>query len=437
MLLSRRREWHERIARALELSFPELVSSEPDLLAYHFGEAGLALPASDYRMRAGDQAASRSAYTEAIAHYSAGLKAADTLPDLAERMRRQLDLLLKLGPALMVVRGMQSAEVEEVYRRADEIGETLGDGAATFTAKWGLWINASLSRKTALTGDRASELVALAQASGDDDLLLEAYHCRWSTAFFRGDVPASLNDSLIGIETYDMVRHRHLGHAFGGHDPGVCAHANHANALQLSGNRERAASSVTQALVLAEKLEHPNSLAHALHNGGICHQLGADRDATFAAAQRGSALAEKFGLMQWRAANLLLAGWATAIGAGAVDAAHFVDTEIDKATAVGPLPQYYLGLAAEILLTARRPADALGYLDRAIAGINEPGVGFYLPELYRLRGECLLTLSRDNKDEARAAFITARDIGRSQGAVIFVRRAEASLAEIANTKIGR
>ena len=65
LLLARRREWHERIARALEEHFPELTANEPELLAHHFGEAGLAGLACDYRMRAGDRAVSRSAYQEA------------------------------------------------------------------------------------------------------------------------------------------------------------------------------------------------------------------------------------------------------------------------------------------------------------------------------------------------------------------------------------
>ena len=78
LLLTRRREWHERIASALEETFPEITTREPDLLAHHFGEAGLLGPASDYRMRAGDQAVSRSAYPEATAHFSAGLKLAET-----------------------------------------------------------------------------------------------------------------------------------------------------------------------------------------------------------------------------------------------------------------------------------------------------------------------------------------------------------------------
>ena len=437
LLLTRRREWHERTARAVEQRFPELAASEPEVLAYHFAEAGLPAPACDYRMRAGDRAVGRSAYQEAVAHFSAGLKSAEALPDAVDRARRQLGFLLKLGPALMVARGLQSAEAEDANRRAAELAEAIHDRPATFRAKWGLWLNANVRRKTSLARDRASELVALAQSSGDGDLLLEAYHCQWSTAFFRGDVAATLDNSRIGIETYDMKRHGHLGPAFGGHDPGVCADVCAAVALQMSGEAEQAAKSIARGLALAEALDHPNTLAHALHNFSISLQIAGDRDGAFAAGSRAAALAQKFGLLPWRAGSLLLTAWASAVGAGIADAARLVDAEIASATASGPLPQYFIGLAAEVLLGAGRAADALAHLDRAIAGIDEPGVGFYVPEIYRLRGECLLTLGRGNKDEARQAFATARDSARRQGAVIFERRAEASLAEVTNIRIGR
>jgi hypothetical protein len=95
------------------------------------------------------------------------------------------------------------------------------------------------------------------------------------------------------------------------------------------------------------------------------------------------------------------------------------------------VPQVYLGLAGEILLAAGRPNDGIAYLDSAIAAVDEPGVGLYLPEIYRLRGECLLALDRNNKGEAQQAFTAAADIGRRQGATLFQRRAEASLRELA------
>ena len=427
LLLSRRREWHERIARALERDFPEIAANEPELLAYHFGAAGMPAEACDYRERAGDRAVSRSAYQEAIAHFSAGLKEAEALPDAAKRMRHQLDLLLKLGPALMVVRGMQSPEAAEVYRRAADIGESLGDSTGSFKAKWGLWLNANISRKTGLARDRARELVTLAERSGDGDLLLEAYHCRWSTGFFRGDVAAALADSQVGITTYDMARHRHLGAAFGGHDPGVCAHVVRAGVLQMAGQPDQVEEMVARGIALAEALDHPFSIVHALVNSCQSHQMADDRERVSATTARVAVLAEKFGLMAYRAGNLVMSAWAAAAGSGIAGAARLIDAEIGDAAAFGPLPQYYLGLAAEVLLLAGRAADGLAHLDRALAGIEEPGVGFYVPEIYRLRGDCLLALDRANKDQARAAFVTAKDIADSQGAVIFARRAETAL----------
>jgi hypothetical protein len=211
-------------------------------------------------MRAGDRAASRSAYQEAVAHFSAGLKAAEALPASADRTRRQLDFLLKLGPALIVTRGMGSPEVEDAYRHAAEMGEATGDEPATFKAKWGLWLNANIRRKTALARDRADELLALAQRSGDGDLMLEAHHCRWSTAFFRGDVAATLSNCRIGSATYDIGRHRHLGHAFGGHDPGVCAEVCGVMALQMAGDKTDAArAAATYPCRSARPSQHPRS----------------------------------------------------------------------------------------------------------------------------------------------------------------------------------
>jgi tetratricopeptide (TPR) repeat protein len=430
LLLARRREWHERTARTVEQRFPDLAANEPEVLSYHFSEAGLAGKACDYRMRAGDRAASRSAYKEAIAHFSMGLKSAEALPESVDRMRRQLDFLVKLVPALMVARGMGSADAEDACRRAAEIAEMLDDHAAVYKAKWGLWLNASVRRKTALARDRANELVTLAKRSGDSDELLEAYHCRWSTALFRGDVRATLDNSRIGVETYDMARHRHLGPAFGAHDPGVCAHSCHGLALQQSGAREQAQQSGAAGIALAEVLDHPNSLGHAFHNHAIALQLVGDREATFAAAHRAVELSQKFGLKSWLAGSLLLKAWATAVGSGIADAVRVIDAEIDNATATGPFPQFFLGIAAEVLLGAGHPADALAHLDRAIAATDEPGVGFFLPEIYRLRGECLLSLDRRNKAEARQAFTAALEDARRQGAMLFERLTEARLVEL-------
>ena len=59
LLRDPRRALHARIVETIESQFREIAENQPELLAHHFGEAGLAGPACDYRMRAGDRAVSR------------------------------------------------------------------------------------------------------------------------------------------------------------------------------------------------------------------------------------------------------------------------------------------------------------------------------------------------------------------------------------------
>jgi predicted ATPase len=48
LLRARRHDLHRRIARAIEARFPERIENEPELLAYHFTEAGLTELAVEY-----------------------------------------------------------------------------------------------------------------------------------------------------------------------------------------------------------------------------------------------------------------------------------------------------------------------------------------------------------------------------------------------------
>ncbi len=430
LLLARRRDWHARIARALEARFPDTVANEPEVLAQHFAAAGLAAEACDYRIKAGDRAVARSAYPEAIAHYNAGIAAAEKLPDGDDRRRRELALLLKLGPAYTIVAGAQSADCARVYRRAADIGAALHDDRATYRAKWGLWLNANLGRKTAQARDRAEELTALAQRSGDAELLLEAYHCGWSTAMFRGDLATTRDWCRFGIETYDIERHRHLGPAFGGHDPGVCAYACNAMMLSIAGDPDRAAASAARSVALGEALDHSFSLAHGYYNSAAAYQLGGDRAATAEWSARTVALAEKYDFRSYLAGARLMRAWADAAATNYESAVAFVERSIEQTVAVGPTAQQFLGIAGEVMMIGGRYNDALAFLERGVAANEERDVGPYIAEIHRLRGLCLLALDRANKDAARAAFTTARDIAQRQGATLFARRAEDALAAL-------
>src|SRR5919201_3189777 len=71
LLKSRRQVLHQRIGQTLEQRFPALAEAEPEVLALHFSRAGLSEQACLYHERAGDRAAARSAYAEAVAPLAA------------------------------------------------------------------------------------------------------------------------------------------------------------------------------------------------------------------------------------------------------------------------------------------------------------------------------------------------------------------------------
>ena len=73
LLRGRRQQIHEQVARALEEHFPAVAEGEPELLAQHFAQGGVAELACAYYERAGDRAAARSNFAEAVAHFSSGL----------------------------------------------------------------------------------------------------------------------------------------------------------------------------------------------------------------------------------------------------------------------------------------------------------------------------------------------------------------------------
>ena len=65
LLRSRRQQLHGHITAILEAHFPEIVQTQPDVLARHSAEAALAEKAVGYWLKAGQQAMARWAMTEA------------------------------------------------------------------------------------------------------------------------------------------------------------------------------------------------------------------------------------------------------------------------------------------------------------------------------------------------------------------------------------
>ena len=90
LLRGPRQALHGRVAAAIETRLPDRVDREPEILAFHLGEAGQSERAAVHWRKAGEQAVRRAATREAIGHFSRALTLIEALPERAERWRAEL-----------------------------------------------------------------------------------------------------------------------------------------------------------------------------------------------------------------------------------------------------------------------------------------------------------------------------------------------------------
>ena len=187
LLKSKRQQLHARIADALEEGFPETTIIQPELLAQHYTEAGLAERAIAYWEKAGQRAIQRSANAEAIRHLSKGLEQVGRLADGPERRLQELRLRITLGPPLMAVKGQSAAEVGELYVSALELGERVGDTTQLFRVLWGSWRYHFIRAEHARALQLAERCLDLAQKEQEVALLLEARFALGGSSLWGGD----------------------------------------------------------------------------------------------------------------------------------------------------------------------------------------------------------------------------------------------------------
>jgi class 3 adenylate cyclase len=116
LLRSTRQQVHQRLAQALEARFPTLVETQPELVAQHYTAAGCTEQAVVYWQRAGQLASDRSAYLEAISHFTTGIELLKTLPETPEHIQQALTLHVALGAALQTAKGHAAPEVEHAVK---------------------------------------------------------------------------------------------------------------------------------------------------------------------------------------------------------------------------------------------------------------------------------------------------------------------------------
>lgn len=166
-LLSRkRRQYHQAIADVIAKSYPNILSTQPELVARHYTEAqseDLALP---YWRRAGERALERSANFEAVDSFSNALTIAERLPEGELRRSETLATRLLLAKALGSAGQLTGATTH--FQLAAEQARAAGDNDSFVRAALG-YDMAQFLGGVPLHGSVAVLTEAVAVLAPDDD----------------------------------------------------------------------------------------------------------------------------------------------------------------------------------------------------------------------------------------------------------------------------
>src|SRR5262249_20543681 len=211
LLRSTRQQYHQRIAQVFAEQFPDTVAAQPELLAHHFTEAGLAEQAVGYWYTAGQHAHERSAHKEAIGHLRQGLALLTTLPDTLEHRQQELDMQITLGQALVATKGIAAPDVGAAYQRARELCQQVGETPQLFPMLEGLVRFYSGRGEWRTARELGAQMLSLAQRVPDPAGLTHAHILLGNALFLLRAWDAARTHLEQGVAFYNTPQHRSQG----------------------------------------------------------------------------------------------------------------------------------------------------------------------------------------------------------------------------------
>jgi tetratricopeptide (TPR) repeat protein len=430
LLRSRRQQLHTRIAATLENRFPEIVSTQPALLAHHCSEAGLSEKAVEYWLAAGRQAWGRSAAAEAVVLLRRGLALVPTLPDSDGRRETELDLRIALGQAVIASRGWGAPELDEVHSRARELALALNRPRALLFGLWGQitdhWARADLKRGQQL----AAELRELGHTAGDVTMQVLGCLAGGTACFHIGEFTAGGACLQNGLALYNPA-HRPSYSELLSYDALVALRMRSSCLLACLGHLDQALVQRDAALDEARRLSHRPALAYALACAWWTGSLvRLEPGSLLQYADEVLVLATEHGLGFFRAMALLWRGSCLAALGRAEEGIGLLTAGVADWDALGYMVfrSWALTLLGDACRMAEQGNAALGHLAEAQRLAEETEDRWYQTETLRLTGEVLLATG--DPAAAQASYHKAISVAQQQSAKLWELRAATSLARL-------
>ncbi len=419
LLKSARKQLHGRIAESLEQRYPEVVAVQPEILAHHYSEAGLADLSIVNWLKAGAQAAGRYAHLEAIAYLRLGLALLVEVAEPEKSNAVEIELQAALGSSLIAIKGFASPDVSVAYTRAEQLCLQTGNRSSLSDALTGLWNYHLVKGEVKRALEIAARSLIIAEEDNNPARLLVA-HQGLSGMMYLGDFVASRNhiDQALLFESEIKKDETTKDEILPiGADARVFVRAFGCHALWHIGEFERAIELSEEGIAWARAREDPFSLAIALDYAAMMYQFDHNNVVVQEIAAEAIELCIKHHFAYYLAWARMIHGW-TVLYAGDNEAGlSELRTGLDgfEQTGAGLRIPYYLSLLAEGENHAGQSEKALATVDLALQRANASGEKWHDADLYRLKAQLLLHTKPGKTDDAESAFQHALKIARKQG----------------------
>jgi predicted ATPase len=429
LLRGARQQLHAQIAEALETHSPDLMDSQPELLAQHYAEAGLVEKSVASWGKAGRRSATRSAMAEAAAQLRKGLDQLALLPDNRERQRQELDLRSALGTVLMAVKGVAAPETGHAYARARELWEQLGSPSEFLHIPYGQALHHVFRGELDLAQRLEEDLLRLSRQRNDSVGLVLGHLSSGRTLMFAGRFAPSRAHLEEVLAYYDPMSHRSLVQQTAVH-PHAASQAYLGIVLFCLGYSDQALVQSSAAIAESRRLAHPPSLAANLALGTLPLSLVGDNVALDARADQLLEVAMEQGFPYWCALGTIFRGCAKVKNGDVAEGISLLrsGSSAYRATEAETMMPCFLALLAKACEIAGQFEEGLALLDEALQIVERTGERWLAAELNRHKGQLLLR--QGQPEAAEELYRKAISISEEQEAKLWELRAAASLARL-------
>jgi class 3 adenylate cyclase len=427
LLRERRSAIHLRLAEILERDPANVEAAHPQLIAWHFAEAGTPGKAVTHYLKAADQATGRFALAEMVSHLRNALRQLELLPDSIDRRRRELPIQVALGRALIDHEGSGSAKVRTTFEHALRLCLELDDTNQMIRVHDGL-VNFHFTHSAFDAILRyADELLEAGRRAGNRQALLIAKRSSGFAHLLSGRFAKANDDLRSFLDMYDAARDGPEA-ALTTRDPKVSVCTILGICLTATGNPESGATMSAEGVKHAEMLNHQVSLILGLRRACVQRIMQRDDEGVRDLADRIFKITSEYETFKGARDGVIFHCWGqfhANSDRSLVDTMQATIEHFDTTKHWAMLP-FFMASAAELRGQVGDRAGAAALLDRASVLVGDTGEEWCAAEITRLRA----LFSARSEDEKLTLLQASLAMATSQGAMLWQLRTATSLAEL-------